>query len=81
MYATIYIIKIANNFPKMRGGVKGRFWNFSKNSSDLVAGSFPYSSLKSRSIAQVFLVLAAKLKPLAVALLCATISASWIATV
>ena len=50
-----------------------------------VTGQLPlshsYSSLKSLIIAQVFLVLAAKLKPLAVTLLCATISASWIATV
>ena len=29
----------------MRGGGAKTFWNFSKNSSDLVAGSFPYTYL------------------------------------
>ena len=43
MNTTISIIQnLHHNFPKMRGrGVKDRF-EFFKNSSNLVAGSFPY---------------------------------------
>ena len=42
IYATISIIKnLQYNFPKMRGGGSKAVWNFSENSSDLVAGSFP----------------------------------------
>ena len=40
--ATISTIKnLQYNFPKKKGGSRA-VWNFSKNSSDLVAGSFPY---------------------------------------
>ena len=40
--ATISIIKkLQHNFPKMRGGGSKAVWNFSKKSSDLVAGFFP----------------------------------------
>ena len=43
IYVTISIIKkMQHNFPKMRGGSKA-VWNFSKNSSDLVAWPFPKS--------------------------------------
>ena len=34
------IINLQYNFPKMRGGSKA-VWNFSKKSSNLVAGPFP----------------------------------------
>ena len=45
IYATISIIKyLQHDFPKMRGGSKA-VWVFSKNSSDLVAGSFLYSRI------------------------------------
>ena len=41
-YATISIIKkLQHNFPKMRGRGSKAIWNFSENSSDLVAGQFP----------------------------------------
>ena len=33
--------KLQYNFPKMRGGGSKAGWNFSKNSSNLVAGPFP----------------------------------------
>ena len=42
IYATISIIKsLQHDFPKMRGGGSKAVWNFSKKSSDLVAGYFP----------------------------------------
>ena len=34
-----------HSFPKIRGGGSKAVWNFSKNSSDLVAGSFPHNVL------------------------------------
>ena len=39
------IKKLQYNFPKMRGGGSKAVWNFSKNSSDLVAGPFPMESI------------------------------------
>ena len=35
-------LDLQQNFPKMRGGSKV-VWNFSKTSSNLVAGPFPYA--------------------------------------
>ena len=47
IYATISVIRnLQYNFPKMRGGGGEKaLRNFSKNSSDLVAGPFPMESI------------------------------------
>ena len=53
--ATISIIKkIQYDFPKMGGGSKA-VSNFSKNASDLVAGSFPKSSTSVNGLLSYFL--------------------------